>query len=314
MAVISVIVPVYNAEQYLDRCVQSIVSQTFSNLEIILIDDGSKDNSGVLCDAWVKKDSRIRVIHQHNAGAGAARNRGLSVATGDYIGFVDSDNWIAPDMYQILYNAIIQYKAEVAMGQMEIRKSYKKTSLTKMNYNVVTKSRKEMLERFFRIHGEDASIIDIGPKLIKRSILTSSKFKFIEGTICEDVFASFDFIMNSSKTVVVNTVLYYYFVNPLGVTRTKVSKKDFEYIDAYKRILTFIKKEIPDFSWYAQLNYLRAHFTVLSKMKIYGYDRNDTMLSLKKQELKKIVRDNFWILFWWNMPFSRKVLLLLVCI
>lgn len=148
MAIIGVIVPVYNTEQYFDRCVQSIVSQTFSDLEIILIDDGSKDNSGVLCDAWVKKDSRIRVIHQHDAGAGAARNRGLSVATSEYIAFVDSDNWIAPDMYQILYEAIREHVAEVAMGQMVTRKAYSEPVPTKRGYNRIEKDRKKMLERW----------------------------------------------------------------------------------------------------------------------------------------------------------------------
>lgn len=312
MAIISVIVPVYNAEQYLDRCVQSIVSQTFSDLEIILIDDGSKDNSGTLCDMWAKKDSRIHVIHQKNAGAGAARNRGLSIATGEYIGFVDSDNWIAPDMYQILYNAILKHVAEVAMGQMIIRKSYSKPSLTNKRYSIVEKNRREMLERFFRIHGEDASIIDIGPKLIKKSILEN--FKFIEGTICEDVFASFEFILRAPRTVVIDSVVYYYFINSMGVTRTRVSRKDFEYIDAYKRILDYTRINYPDFVRYANLNYLRAHFTVLSKMKLYGYDRTDSVLLSKKKELKRKIRDNFWTLFKWNMPLSRKVLLLLVCI
>ena len=99
---ISVVVPVYKVEKYLDECVQSIVNQTHRNLEIILVDDGSPDRCPQLCDEWAEKDSRIRVIHQKNGGLSAARNAGLDVAKGDYIGFVDSDDYIAPDMYEQL--------------------------------------------------------------------------------------------------------------------------------------------------------------------------------------------------------------------
>jgi len=93
---ISVIVPVYIVEPYLDRCVQSIVNQTYKNLEIILVDDGSPDNSPAMCDAWAEKDSRIRVIHKENGGVSSARNAGLDMATGSYITFVDADDWLEP--------------------------------------------------------------------------------------------------------------------------------------------------------------------------------------------------------------------------
>ena len=99
MDLISVIVPVYKVEEYLDRCVQSIVNQTYSNLEIILVDDGSPDRCGAICDAWAEKDSRIRVIHKENGGLSDARNAGMAAATGQYIGFIDSDDRIAPEMY-----------------------------------------------------------------------------------------------------------------------------------------------------------------------------------------------------------------------
>ena len=113
LPLISVIVPVYKVENYLDCCVQSIVNQTYSNLEIILIDDGSPDASGAMCDAWAEKDSRIRVIHQQNAGGGAARNAGLDAARGERIAFVDSDDYIAPDCYQYLHT-LLEEGADIA--------------------------------------------------------------------------------------------------------------------------------------------------------------------------------------------------------
>lgn len=114
MDLISVIVPVYKVEEYLDRCVQSIVDQTYRNLEIILVDDGSPDNCGCLCDAWAEKDSRIKVIHKENGGGAQARNIGLDCAKGEYIGFVDSDDFIHPEMYRYLHEMIQKTQSDVA--------------------------------------------------------------------------------------------------------------------------------------------------------------------------------------------------------
>lgn len=313
MPAISVIVPVYNTEKYLDRCVKSIINQTFSDFELILVDDGSPDYSGILCDKWSKKDSRIKVIHQQNAGAGAARNAGIKNATGRYIGFVDSDNWIELNMYQTLYDAITKYKTEVAMVRMKTCKNYvEPLKRTENKYNITVKDRDEMLARFFRIHGEDSSIIDVGPKLIDKRILDN--FNFVEGTICEDVYASFEFIIRSERTAVIGAELYDYFYNPMGVTRGKVSIKDFEYIDAYKRILDIVNEEYPQFVPFAEMSWIRSYFTVLSKMKLFGYDKNDRELKKKYHELKNFVRNHFMQLLTYDMPITRKILLVIVCI
>lgn len=110
---VTVIVPVYNVEKYLDRCVKSIVRQTYKDLEIILIDDGSPDRCPEMCDAWKLKDSRIKVIHKKNAGLGYARNTGIDNATGKYLCFVDSDDYIAPDTIEKAYYCAVQYNADI---------------------------------------------------------------------------------------------------------------------------------------------------------------------------------------------------------
>ena len=112
---ISIIVPVYNVEQYVEKCVQSIINQTYKNLEIILVDDGSKDNSGHICDELKLKDDRIQVIHKQNGGLSDARNAGLKIAKGEYIGFVDSDDYIAEDMFETLYNLNKKYNSEISI-------------------------------------------------------------------------------------------------------------------------------------------------------------------------------------------------------
>ncbi|MFV0635182.1 glycosyltransferase family 2 protein [Mitsuokella sp. WILCCON 0060] len=312
MPEISVIVPVYNAEKYLDRCVKSILGQTFSDIELILVDDGSPDKSGELCDRWAKEDNRVRVIHQENAGAGAARNAGLAIARGHYINFVDSDDWIAPQMYEILYKLIRRTSAPIAMTGMISKTHYEEPvslDITEVQYTI--KDTKGMLKRFFRVNGEDSSIISTCGRLIDKKILQN--FRFIEGTISEDVSAAFFMCVHSPKTIVIHEPMYIYFQNNSGVTKSKVTKRDFEYIKAFQRIYKFIKENIPEFSYYAEMNVLRSQFTILSKMKLYGYDKNDTEVKNSYSSLKKIVRSNLFKLMKWKMPVSRKILLLWDC-
>ncbi len=121
---ISVIVPVYKVEPYLRKCLDSIVNQTYRNLQIILVDDGSPDNCGAICDEYAAKDRRIKVVHQENGGVSAARNAGLKLAEGDYIGWVDSDDWIEPGMYENLLKNILKYKADIAVcSRVELYKN-----------------------------------------------------------------------------------------------------------------------------------------------------------------------------------------------
>ena len=113
---VSIIVPIYKVEPYLDQCVQSIVDQTYANLEIILVDDGSPDNCPAMCDAWAEKDSRIRVIHKANGGVSSARNAGLDMATGSYIAFVDADDWLEPAAVEILLEQAVSTGADIVVG------------------------------------------------------------------------------------------------------------------------------------------------------------------------------------------------------
>lgn len=115
LPLISIIVPIYNVKEYLEKCLDSICSQTYKNLEIILINDGSSDGSGELCDLFAQRDGRIKVIHQANVGQSAARNRGLDIAQGEYFGFVDSDDWIEPDMYEFLYRLLKENGADISI-------------------------------------------------------------------------------------------------------------------------------------------------------------------------------------------------------
>lgn len=310
---ISVIIPVYNVEQYLGRCMETVLNQTYKNIEVILIDDGSKDNSSFLCDEWKAKDGRVVVIHQKNAGAGAARNAGLEIATGELIGFVDSDDWIQLNMYETLINAIKKYpEADIAECETNRTDGRRETfSDSAKNVSFCMKSQKQMLEEFFRIHGGESNY-GICTKLIKRKVL--EHFRFVEGTISEDVMASYYFYTHCDKVVKIDKKLYNYFQNQEGVTRKSVTKRDLEYIDAFERIHKDVRNKWPELAEYSQINYARANFTILGKMKLCGYDKGDANLTCEFAKMKKIVRQNFKKLLFWKMSLSRKILLIWVCI
>ena len=135
-SLISVIVPIYKVEKYLRKCVESILSQTHTNLEIILVDDGSPDNCGAICDEYAKQDARIKVIHKPNGGLSDARNAGLDIMTGEYVAFVDSDDWIGPRMYETLLQMLKLFQADIAIGGVadELEQNGKVTTVKVTNY------------------------------------------------------------------------------------------------------------------------------------------------------------------------------------
>ena len=305
MPEISIIVPVYKVEKYLNRCVESILKQTFSDFELILVDDGSPDNCPRMCDEWAKKDNRIRVIHKENGGAGQARNAGLKNAIGKYIGFVDADDWIAPQMYEELYKMLkLHDDAQIAMCQLVKTSDMhfeKKNNNKKAEFLDVS----GMMKYFFRVNGEKSNY-SVCNKLLCKDILR--EFKFTEGTISEDVEANYFFYTHSKGMMMSPNVYYYYFVNDEGVTKSAVTKKDLEYINVWNRVKEEQKNNAL-FYKYSEINYARAHFTILSKMKLYGYDKGDSELRELYVSLKKCVRRYFWKLLRWKMPITRKVLL-----
>ena len=166
MDLISVIVPVYNVEAYLDKCISSIVNQTYRNLEIILVDDGSPDNCPAMCDAWAKKDSRIRVIHKLNGGLSDARNAGMTVTTGELMAFVDSDDWIDVHYIEYLYNALRQSNADISA--CDLREVYDDTTMitfAEQMPRVEVATSEEAIEDILKLKDESMHIVMTGREL-----------------------------------------------------------------------------------------------------------------------------------------------------
>lgn len=311
---ISIIIPIYKVEKYLDRCLESVANQTYQNLEIILVDDGSPDECPQMCDEWAEKDQRIKVIHKKNGGAGSARNAGIDASTGSYIMFVDADDWVDLSICEILHDLLIKNPgSDMALSGIKMVSEFTGIDKTS-NADLIEGSKIDtdgLLEEFFRIHGENSNY-GVCSKLLSKNLFQTFRFKI--GTISEDVLAVYYFYTHCTSAIETDKPLYSYFYNGGGVTRARVTEKDFEYIRSFEVIKKDIKEKHKEFLDYAEMNVIRANYTILSKMKLYGYDKQDVELVNQYKKMQKIVRRNFWKLMKWKMPFSRKVLLIYDCI
>ena len=218
---ISIIVPVYNMEECLKKCVDSIQNQTYKNLEIILIDDGSTDGGGKICDEYAEKDGRIRVIHKENGGQATARNMGLDIASGEYVGFVDSDDWILPDMYEFLYNGIKNYNADIAVCGV----IYGPYGRKLIKYGSMFKSERiEVLDTSQTLQFHCSEKLGFAPwnKLYARKIWDKLRFP-----ICfrEDEAVMYTVMSLSSKTVVLPDEKYIYILRKGSSERSGFSEK-----------------------------------------------------------------------------------------
>lgn len=302
---VSIIVPVYRAEQYLKRSVSSILNQTFTNFELILVDDGSPDSCPQMCDDLAKIDSRIVVVHKENGGASSARNVGLSVARGDYIGFVDSDDWIEPEMYSDMYNLVVSNNADMAICEIQKENSREKCT----NPKVEIWNQQRCFEHFFRVNGENDTH-SIWNRLIKKELLIN--FNFIEGKMNEDVHACYYFAANCQTTIYISAPYYHYTMNLQGVTNSTFTIKKTDLLDIWDIVKNQVNKNFPQYSQVCQKNIERARFTLLMRMYIDGYDKNDKELKNLNTKLKNQVKKDFDSLIRWKMPISRKIFLLLI--
>ncbi len=221
---VSVIVPVYNVEKYLHRCVDSIISQTYENLEIILVDDGSPDNSGKICDEYAKKDNRIQVVHKSNGGISSARNAGIKTSTGDYIVYVDSDDWLEKNAIEMLHKTIIDENVDLVMGNYFVSDdngtNNANTYAEKISNKKFVKGTEEFENNVIMpfVNGQRACFIWLF--ITKKSFLLDEKI-FDEGiSFVEDGLYTLKLIKKINSMYFLDMPLYHYFTNQNGLTRS----------------------------------------------------------------------------------------------
>lgn len=238
---ISVIVPVYKVEPYLDRCVQSIVDQTWKNLEIILVDDGSPDGCARMCDEWARRDARIRVIHKENGGLSDARNAGMAAATGEYIGFVDSDDWIEPDMYRLLYEQMERTGSDIAACgiQMDWEDGTPPRQLTKVGSCVL-----EAEDAMRAVIEESWIKAPVWYKLYRTELVRGIPFPV--GKCHEDVFWTYQAVGSAKRVAIFDTLCYHYVQRAGSIMGEGFSLKRLDALEAKQLRLRYIQKCYPE--------------------------------------------------------------------
>ena len=243
-ALISIIIPVYKVEKYLEKCIQSVINQTYENLQIILVDDGSPDNCGKICDEYAKKDHRIEVIHKSNGGLSDARNKGLEIAKGEYIGFVDSDDYIEADMYEVLYNLLKQYNADVSIcnfytvSQWKISRKNADNEINEYNRSEILKE--ILLDKNIQSYAWN--------KLYKKELFDEIKYP-IEKKY-EDIGTTFYLLEKCNKVVVTGKSEYYYINRQDSIVNNVTESTITDYIELIMQRYDYIEENIKELSSY----------------------------------------------------------------
>ena len=279
---ISVIIPVYNVEKYLNKCITSVVEQTYKNLEIIIVDDGSTDQSPEICDEWKKRDSRIQVVHSSNGGAGKARNTALDMATGDYVTFVDSDDYIAPQMYQVLleqfYDGIGIVECNYSMVYDDSEKFKEERKIYKIHtYSAMQAMHENINDHIFRQL--------IWNKMYRKDVIKGIYFP--TGNKIDDEFWTYQAIGNASKLIYINQKLYAYRQQEQSVMHLLDAKKRLEALKAKEERHKYICEFMPQLK-VESLNNL--WFTCIYQGQRVLKDKNRENLKSVYPQIKRFIK------------------------
>lgn len=281
---ISVIVPVYNSAKYLRKCIESITGQTYRDLEIILIDDGSADNSGAICDEYAAKDERIIVIHQKNMGASIARNKGLDICTGSYIGFVDGDDWIAPDMYEFLHGAILDHNADISIcgyyieteadGVCGAENDDGKTTVYSSREAIREVIQDKLIYSYF------------WDKLYRKEMF--SELRFRKGIILEDIATMYKIFMCAGNIVTCNVPKYYYLQRNNSLLHVRDEALNWDQFWVYRERAEVLQENYPELRELSVVSLLKY------SVSAYSYLLLQEELSEEQQEHKEVIKNTIF--------------------
>ena len=289
MAKVSIIVPVYMVEEYIAQCIESVLNQTFVDFELILIDDGSKDNSGIICDSYAKKDDRITVIHTDNNGAATARNIGLKCASGRYIAFLDGDDYFAENMLERLYKEIDGSEYDIAVSDFLNILPDEKDNFS-LNLTEKTVSGREVLEHLKNEKNYGVWTI-VWNKLYKREALNNLSFP--DGKYFEDEFFSNRLYLNINQIHIIPDILCYHRVLSSNTMNTQKTENYLDLIDAFReRLEIYFEYNYSESEAYKVLVYLLEPFTMCVGANFSGENRRRVSETRKfiKTTAKKLMR------------------------
>ena len=291
---LSIIVPVYKVERFLDKCVESILAQTFSDFELILVDDGSPDDCGKMCDAWKTRDERLKVIHKENGGLSDARNAGIEIAEGDYIGFVDSDDYIKPDMFEVLVKNLEQNNADISIcGYMDVYANGVRNESE--DRSVFAWNQKETIENI--LLGKLVSVHVVN-KLYKHELFATVRYPV--GKISEDAYIVMDILDQIHTAVFTPYSAYCYNHREDSINTIKYREVDKTRIEAHEKNYQYICEKYPDMKKLAYERYLGAVVFVANKMLLGNVKKDNSdrkrLLSIIRRNLFKIYTGRYFSL------------------
>lgn len=320
---ISVIVPVFNVEKYLCKCIDSIINQTYSNLEIILVDDGSTDNCGVICDDYSLKDDRIKTIHKSNGGLSDARNAGLDAAAGDYVSFIDSDDYIHKRFYEILINLIVKYNGDIA--QCEYLNIYEEDADKFIDDKfyidekiTVLDNNNEALNNLF--NENYINTVVVWNKLYKKDLFKDIRYP--KGKVHEDEYTTYKVLFNTKKMILTCRQMYYYLQRSTSIMGKGFNIKCIDKLDAYyEQILFYNNKKLFELEDKAKsrleglieesmINVLKSNLDNKNQVfeNLINYYRSNYVLFINNSNIsfkKKVIRSLF--------KYSSKSIIELLC-
>lgn len=274
---VSVIVPVYNVERFIDKCLNSLVKQSLKEIEIIVVNDGTKDNSQKIIDKYVKKyPDKIKSYIKENGGQGSARNYGLKKATGEYIGYVDSDDFVEKDMYKKLYNKAKENNYDIVVCG---------------NYNVSEDYQNKNIDAFINNYNTDLENIFFGKmavwnKIYKRDILIKNKLEFKEKVWYEDLAFTLKAIMNSNTFAFIDEPLYDYLIREGSTMNNSNVKRNLEILEAFNDILSYIQHNKKE-EYFSKIEFLAIdHIYISAIVRVLKAEADD---KVKRETINKLI-------------------------
>lgn len=274
---VSIIVPVYGVEKYIDKCLNSLVKQSLKEIEVIVVNDGTKDNSQKIVDKYVKKyPDKIKSYIKENGGQGSARNYGLKKATGEYIGYVDSDDFVEKDMYKKLYNKAKENNYDIVVCG---------------NYNVSEDYQNKNIDAFINNYNTDLENIFFGKmavwnKIYKRDILIKNKLEFKEKVWYEDLAFTLKAIMNSNTFAFIDEPLYDYLIREGSTMNNSNVQRNLEILDAFNDILSYIKHNKKE-EYFSKIEFLAIdHIYISAIVRVLKADADK---NIKKETIEKLI-------------------------
>lgn len=285
---ISVILPIYNVEKYLNKSVDSVLNQTYRNLEVILVDDGSPDNSGEICDEYAKKDERVKVIHKQNGGLSDARNAGIKIATGEYITLVDSDDYIEKDYVEFLYNLILENNAQMSIcSHSAIYENG--TILKKETHERAILTPEETLKRILYDDGID---ISAWAKMYKKELF--DEIQYPKGRLFEDAATTYKLVDECKIIVLGSESKYNYIIRNNSITTATFSSNKMQLITSTEEMCNYVKSKYPQLEMAANRRLMYAYLSTISqlaKCKEKHKEEQEKLMKYIKQHKWEILKD-----------------------